>query len=327
MRLRNQLLAFSLLTLLLPWSAWQLVQELENFLREGEENALLASARTISQALPPEFHSELQLSPCRILPLRQLTTEPILDGYMTDWPEVDQNLEFEAPGGVLKLNLLAGRFRSRFFLLLKVTDPGDIQATTFNTATDDAGQRAGVMLYIQSKRGQHAFMISTEAPGPLTVFSQGDTAYRLEAAWMDVATGYQIELSLPADVERISVGAVAPAFTMPGVSAERFAGTLRGRQQGQWLELASRDDGAARWMSDVVPAQARAWLLQAGGWVMADSGPLRSTGESELTWVQRIIYQAVAPAGMSLREELPEWPVRFETDVVNLALGGDDGKQ
>ena len=60
MRLRNQLLALSLLTLLLPWSGWKLVQELENFLREAEENALLASAQTISQAMPAEYQAELK---------------------------------------------------------------------------------------------------------------------------------------------------------------------------------------------------------------------------------------------------------------------------
>ena len=175
MRLRNQLLALSLLTLLLPLAGWQLVQELENFLREGEETALLASARTIARTLPREFQKDLQLARGRILPLRQFSAEPVLDGYMNDWPESYQNMEFAAPNGVLKLNVLAGRFRSRVYLLLKVTDPGDIPATTFNTGTVDPGQRAGIMLYTQSNRGQHGFMISTEAPGKLTVFSQGDT--------------------------------------------------------------------------------------------------------------------------------------------------------
>ena len=327
MRLRNQLLALSLLTLLLPLAGWQLVQELENFLREGEETALLASARTIARTLPHEFRKDLQLARGRILPLRQFSSEPVLDGYMNDWPEAFQNMEFAAPKDVLKLNVLAGRFRSRVYLLLKVTDPSDIQATTFNTGTNDPGQRAGVMLYIQSNRGQHGFMISTEAPGKLTIFSLADTAKRLEAAWVDTSNGYQVELSLPADVERISVGAVAPAFTLPGVSAERFAGTLRGRQQGEWLELASRDDAVARWMSDVVPEKSRTWLLQADGWVVADSGQLSGTGSSELTWVQRIIYQGVAPAEMALREEPPEWPVRFESEAAKSALEGADGKQ
>ena len=324
MRLRNQLLALSLLTLLLPWSGWKLVQELENFLREAEENALLTFAQTVSQAMPVEYQAELKLARGQILPLRQLATEPIVDGYITDWPQVDQGLVFESPGGDLKLDVLAGRYRTHFYLALRITDPGDIKATIFNNRTNDAGQRAGVMLYVQSNRGQHSYMVSTEAPGPLILDSQGGTGIRLDAAWIDDADGYKIELSLPGDVERISLGAVAPAFTMTGVSSERYAGTLNGRKQGEWLELVSRDDEIAHWLSEAVPGKSRAWLVQADGWVVADSGPLPSEDGSELTWVQRMIYQAVADSRMQLRENPPLWPVRFEADAIRNALRGQN---
>ena len=62
MRLRNQLLALSLLTLLLPWSGWKLVQELENFLRQAEENAILVTAQTITRVLPARYQAELKLA-------------------------------------------------------------------------------------------------------------------------------------------------------------------------------------------------------------------------------------------------------------------------
>jgi two-component system sensor histidine kinase ChvG len=89
MRLKNQLLALSLLTLLLPWSGWKLVQELENFLREAEENTLVESAQMVARALPPEYKAELELARGRILPLRQFSTVPNLDGFISDWSEVD----------------------------------------------------------------------------------------------------------------------------------------------------------------------------------------------------------------------------------------------
>ncbi|MDX2417694.1 MAG: ATP-binding protein [Xanthomonadales bacterium] len=324
MRLRNQLLALSLLTLLLPWSGWKLVQELENFLRQAEENALLGSAHTLTQVLPLEYKVELKLASGQALPLRQLATEPIADGYITDWPEVNQNLSFESAGGLLKLDLLAGRFGTHFYLAVKVTDPGDIRATTFNTGTADVSERAGVMLYVQSNRGQFSYMISSEAPGPLTVNSQVGNGTRLNAAWMDDADGYTLELSLPGDVERISIGAVAPAFTMQGVSFERYAGTLNGRQQGQWLELVSRNDGLSQWLAKTVPVNTRAWLLQPEAWVVADSGPSDTTN-SELTWAKRMLYQAVADSEMPLRQDPPAWPVRFEAEVVNTALQGGNG--
>jgi hypothetical protein len=59
MSLRTKLLALSLLTLLLPWSGWKLLQELEQFLREAQEGALLASARTMSGVLPVGFQTRL----------------------------------------------------------------------------------------------------------------------------------------------------------------------------------------------------------------------------------------------------------------------------
>jgi len=325
MRLRNQLLALSLLTLLLPWSGWKLVQELENFLRQAEENALLASGQTLIKVLPQAYQAELRLARGQALPLRQLAMEPIADGYLTDWPEVDQNLSFESSKGLLKLDLLAGRYGSHFYLALKVTDPGEVRATAYNTGASDASQAAGVMLYVQSNRGQFSYMISSEAPGPLTVNSQGGNGTRLNAAWMDDADGYTVELALPGDVERISIGAVAPAFTMKGISYERYAGSLNGRQKGQWLELLSRNNGVSQWLTKTVPENTRAWLVQTDGWVVADSGPANNAGNSELTWVKRMLYQAVADSDMTLREDPPLWPVRFEEDAVSTALQGGNG--
>jgi len=311
------------MTLLLPWSGWVLVQELENFLREAEENTLLETADTVRRVLPEPYLADLKLSRGQVLPLRQLSAEPFLDGYLTDWPEQEQKLSFEAPGGRLSMDVLAGRFEAHFYLALKVNDPGDIKATTFNTHSGDSAQRAGVVLFVQSKRGQFSYMISSEAPGPLSINSKGGKGTRLDAAWMDDANGYSIELSLPGDVERISIGAVAPAFTMQGLSTERYAGTLKGRQQGQWLELISRHDDVAQWLSKTTPVNSRAWLLQADGWVVADSGAEAITGPTELTWVQRIIYQLVADSDMSSREPLPDWPVRFQTEVTGRALAGE----
>jgi signal transduction histidine kinase len=180
------------------------------------------------------------------------------------------------------------------------------------------------MLYVQSNRGQFSYMISSEAPGPLTVNSLGGNGTRLTAAWMDDAEGYTLEVSLPGDVERISIGAVAPAFTPQEGSYERYAGTLDGRQPGKWLELVSRSDGVSRWLEKTAPENSRAWLVQGDGWVVADSGLMESTGSSELTWAERVLYQVVANADMPLREEPPPWPVRFESGPVAAALEGKE---
>lgn len=327
MRLRNQLLALSVLTLLLPWAGWQLVQELENFLREGEEAALLVAAKTIASTVPEQYRAELRFSRGQFLPLRQFVTLPLLDGFAADWPEPGQFIAFRSADELLKLKVLGGRYQGRLYLLLEVEDAGDTAATTFNIGTVDDRQRAGVMLYLQSNRSQHGYMLATEAPGEMTVISLGDANRRLQAAWMNTASGYRVEVSLPSDTERISVGAVTPALTNRGVPTERYAGSLQGRQAGNWLELSGRFDEIPRWLASVVPQNSRAWLLQADGWVMADSGPAPDDGDSGLTWVQRLIYQGVANASMPVRAEPPEWPVRLESGAVKTALSGLEGKQ
>ena len=323
MRLRNQLLALSLITLLLPWSAWKLVQELENFLREAEESTLVETAQMVVNVLPMDYQAELRLARGRILPLRQFTTTPNLDGFVSDWAEVNQGLTFESDDEKLKLKVLAGRYGKQFYLALDVTDSSGTRATEFNATTSDSELKAGLMLFVQTSRSQHGFMISTEAPGFVLLNSQAGTGQQLEAAWENKTDGYRVELSLPVDTERISIGAVAPVTGEQDIVRERYAGTLDGRQQGEWLELVSRENDLAQWLSKTVRGQSRAWLLQTDGWVLADSGPAEHAARSELTWVQRMIYQAVADSRMPLRGELPDWPIRFETDEVKMALQGN----
>ena len=62
MKLKTQLIALSALTLLLPWSGWKLVQELEQFLRDTQETTMQASARNIAASLPMETRARRLIS-------------------------------------------------------------------------------------------------------------------------------------------------------------------------------------------------------------------------------------------------------------------------
>ena len=120
MKLRTKLLALSLLTLLLPWSAWKLLQELEQFLRDAQEEALLGSARTMVAALPLDYQTRLLFLPDRFAPLRSLAQAPALDGYTDDWPDAGQGLLFESADGTAAATLLAGEHDGRLYLCFDV---------------------------------------------------------------------------------------------------------------------------------------------------------------------------------------------------------------
>ena len=82
MKLRTKLVTLSLLTLLLPWSGWKLLQELEHFLREAQETSLLASARSLAGSLPLEFQSRLIFAPDLYLPVHRFDNAPLLPGHL-----------------------------------------------------------------------------------------------------------------------------------------------------------------------------------------------------------------------------------------------------
>ncbi len=122
MTLRNRLLALSLLTLLLPWSGWKLLQELEGFLRQAQENAALSVARTLAGALPIDSQSQLLYAPERYAVLRKLEYAPDLDGFLDDWPDEEQGLELVSPDNSLRVSLMAGEASGGLYLAFEVHD-------------------------------------------------------------------------------------------------------------------------------------------------------------------------------------------------------------
>ena len=114
MKLRTKLAALSLLTLLLPWSAWKLLQELERFLRESQQDALLASARAMATAIPMEYSSRLLFLPENFVPVWDLPNPPALDGYFDDWPGDGQGRQFESADGSLAVQLSAANHGGQF---------------------------------------------------------------------------------------------------------------------------------------------------------------------------------------------------------------------
>ena len=130
MKLKTKLVALSLLTLLLPWSGWKLLQELERYLREAQEASLLGAARITAGTLPLEFQTRLLFAPDLSTRLRALPRPLSLDGYGDDWSgdwpaDGRQGLEFRSADGALTVSLLAGgRKKVPAHLLLRSAGAG-----------------------------------------------------------------------------------------------------------------------------------------------------------------------------------------------------------
>jgi signal transduction histidine kinase len=312
MKLKTKVVALSLLTLLLPWSGWKLLQELERYLRETQETALLESARIVAGSMPLEFQTRLLFSPDRYVLLRAMARQPSLDGYADDWPGAEQAQLFRSEEEAAVVRLLAGSHAGRLYLLFEVAvETGDSAA---RSATAAHVRAAGMTLLIRSPRGLNRFMIRPGAPGPLQLRGEGREASQGEGYWLETPTGYRVELSLPAADENTDISLAAPGLNGPV----------------QWIRLVPEWERVSAWLARTAGVTSRAWLVDDQGWVLADSDTREAEGASasvsgpKTTWMQRLAYRVVADAEMELRDEWPARPVRLTEQAVSRALEGEE---
>ena len=319
MKLKNKLLALSALTLLLPWSGWKLLQELEHFLREGQEGAMLASARTLAGALPLEFQSRLLFAPDLYLPLREFERPPILDGYADDWPDASEGLDFQSPGGELKVSLLAGSFEGQLFLMF------DVQGRTPQRALPGIGRADGIQLFSRNPRGLFSFSIRPEAPGPLQLHSEVAGGGQVEGYWLDGASGYRVELALAASAQNSDISFEVRDSGRPEAEIPvHVAGPTGDGVRRQWISMVAKWSDLADWFAASAADSTRTLLVDQQGWVLADSGVRQAPGSQVTTWLQRLLYRLVAGSRTALLDEWPERPVRLDDRVLQQALAGNE---
>src|SRR5688572_10983655 len=106
MSLRFKLLLVALSTLALPWAGWQFVRQTEVLLREGREQALLASARMLASALVARG---LVLPSAEALYVHALDEAVVVDGYGDDWAAVRAHAQPVGPAAdPARLQVLLG---------------------------------------------------------------------------------------------------------------------------------------------------------------------------------------------------------------------------
>jgi dedicated sortase system histidine kinase len=328
MKLRNQLLTLSLATLLVPWFGWKLVQELERFLRAGQESAMLASARTVSRALPAEHQSVLIFGRDRILPLRELSVQPHLDGYADDWPEPETTTVFQSKSSKLELRVAAGRYQNQLYLLCTVIDTSPVRQSLPAEADGEPSDSDGVILFLRSARGLISFRIHTAAPGPLNLTSLTEGGGQLQGYWLDRPDGYVMELSLPQTTELVdlSIGAIDVQNRSGAQRMANSVGTVENEVPATWLSLVDRSPELDTWLSSVVPDGSRAWVIDAGAWVMADSGSTPAPAGRELSFAERLLYRAVAGSRTEILATREQQRIRIDEEIAASALDGNEAR-
>ncbi|HEV7491819.1 MAG TPA: ATP-binding protein [Rhodanobacteraceae bacterium] len=316
MSLRFKLLLVALSTLALPWAGWQFVRQTEALLRQGQEQALLASAGTLAKAFAA---SGIDWPSAPVLYVHRLAEPITVDGYADDWAELRPYAQALGPAqDAQKLRVLLGNNDDGLYLLAEVRD-----ATRTRVDASDSRASASDHIDLVLARGEDTrrYLIANAAPGPFVARSdvaRSDVASstlpeRLAGVWQEDGSGYRVELRIPGTLRPQAIGvsvydAAAPAPDRPTPRA-----------------LLSYDARAAGTLAALEPDHLRARIVDTDAWLIADAGVLltQSSAQSEADgWFARTVYHSLIAPALTGSPALTGEAARLDAAEVWQALSG-----
>ena len=279
----------------IPWSGYVLLNEVEDFLRQQQEESLRSHAKTIHQVM---LNSSLSLRnhPQGDLFLHQWDYPIYPDGYADDWVYINPEFyETKDPESNFSFRVAVGEDISRrdVVLLLDV----DTQPVKYGIGSEDS-----VVMYFA---GRH-FRFLPRAPGRLTAEESVDgqwlrtaTANAITGAWQDKTdgvAGYRLEARIPRSYVTNSFGLrVETSFNRKLRTVDPIE---RGRLRLPIPELMSLADQHDR-------NRMRVRIIDDQGWRLADIN--RMTGEDEaeendIPWYVRDLLRSLMP-----KKDFPEY--------------------
>lgn len=217
--LRAKLLLLSSFLFIIPWFGYQYVWEMEKYLRFGQEQTLVGTARALATALHEReklFNNQASFLPNveqgKDLYGYKLTQAIQLDGLHNDWPEFNQRTHFyhhqqqlfaQEP---LSLNFKAsvGKYDNYLYLFFQVVD-SEVTFRGNNTRSIIHNDHLALS-FSDNNNKLNRYIISNKKPGWISAFSISDDdthipepAPHIQGHWLLTPQGYNIELRVPLD--------------------------------------------------------------------------------------------------------------------------------
>ena len=201
MPLRLKLLLIAMVAAVFPLAGWRFIVQMETALRESQERALMASARTLATALPaadPGLRGSL-VAPA-VLHARPMQIDVDTDGYPDDWGSWHASPEqLPSDGDNLKALLYVGQGPGAVNLWLDVDDDTPVFAAVDGTLGEQADH---VELWLRDRYGERSWRVARNENGvsaaqPMTGADGREPSFAVPAAWIERQGGYRVELKLP----------------------------------------------------------------------------------------------------------------------------------
>jgi len=215
--LRAKLLLLSSFLFVIPWFGYQYVWEMEKYLRFGQEQTLVGTARALATALHERenlFNNQASFLPSveqgKDLYGYQLTEAIHLDGLHNDWPNFSQRAHFYNhqqqifANEPLSLNFKAsvGKYDKYLYLFFQVVDNQVIFRGKNSRSITNNDHLA--LSFSDQNNNLNRFIISNKQAGWISAFSITENtddipkpATHIQGHWLLTPQGYNIELRVP----------------------------------------------------------------------------------------------------------------------------------
>lgn len=308
MTLRRKLLLVALCTLVLPIAGGFYVRQMETLLREGQAQALLASANVVARSLVVTGAVSPTQSPGWYV---QTAAAPItIDGYGDDWAPLTP---WSQPLGERGKLLLADDERW-LYLYAAVRETRRTRADA-----DDADALAAdhLILALGNASGQRRYLLASAAPGPVTAPPLDPPVDGLPeqvlAQWQEDGSGYHVELRLPRSLHLRTLGVGIYGAAAGG---DRMAADVR--------PLLGYSTRLADELAQLAPDRVQARVLAPQGWLLARSGRLNTTpgSDGQPGWFASLVYRSLLATQLEPADLWSQEAPRVDTREVIGAAGG-----
>lgn len=302
--LRIQLLILSLFLFAIPFLGYKYVWELEQYLRIGQEQTMIGTARAVATALherPALFDSQsAYLKDVR--PGTDLYAPPIpapirLDGELNDWAKIrslssryDKNDIVDTVDTkvtlpvTLSFNHMVGRYGQFLYAMFEVTDDTLLWRQP-NSLSVERGDH--LIIGMVAPNGELVrFIIAPYESGwvnayklapSLTSSRAVENALNIQGKWQETASGYNIELRFPL---ALTTGALAFAIVdvdNPTTRVKNYAiGTANPNNVDELGTVITPSPEIERILSGLQYADSRVWVIDKHKRVLARAGDIQT---------------------------------------------------
>ncbi|OOG35743.1 histidine kinase [Rhodanobacter sp. C06] len=280
MTLRRKLLLVALCTLALPVAGWLYVRQMEALLREGQAQALIASARAVARSLVVT-HAPLPQGDAAWY-VQQAVNPITVDGYGDDWaPLTPWSQPFGTRGKLLLAEDAGG-----LYLYAEVRDARRTRADAQDGANALAADHLNLVL--GNAVGQQHYLLESDAPGTIAARALGSPVAGLPAEfpaqWQEDGSGFRIELRLPRGLQLQALGIGAYVAEAGG---DRMAVEMQ--------PLLDYSAALSAELASLAPDRVQARVLSPQGWLLARSGRLDTAPgtHGQPGWFAALVYRSL----------------------------------